>query len=116
MVENKQRGVAVKFTSLDISGYPLWFNVKIKKPVVRLQKPRVWVWRLPLIKAKFRPWNLSNIFIDLDGLHHFEGAESIALQARKLKTTIDLQKKLLNHKKFISSDFNVSWLDNEKII
>jgi len=33
-----------------------------------------------------------------------------------IHTTIDLHKKLLDHKKFISSDFNVSWLDNEKII
>ena len=33
-----------------------------------------------------------------------------------ITTTIDLHKKLLNHKKFIKSDFNVSWLDNEKII
>tara|TARA_B100000131_G_scaffold81174_1_gene78065 strand:+ start:690 stop:2027 length:1338 start_codon:yes stop_codon:yes gene_type:complete len=31
-------------------------------------------------------------------------------------TTIDLHKKLLNHKKFLDSDFNVSWLDKEKII
>ena len=31
-------------------------------------------------------------------------------------TTIPLHKKLLNHKKFIDSDFNVSWLDKEKII
>ncbi len=33
-----------------------------------------------------------------------------------IQTTIDLHKKLLEHKKFISSDYNVSWLDNEKII
>ncbi len=33
-----------------------------------------------------------------------------------IKTTIDLHKKLLNHKKFKESNFNVSWLDNEKII
>ncbi len=33
-----------------------------------------------------------------------------------IKTTIELHKKLLDHEKFISSDFNVSWLDNEKII
>ena len=33
-----------------------------------------------------------------------------------IKTTIDLHQKLLNHKKFIDSDFNVSWLDNDKII
>ena len=33
-----------------------------------------------------------------------------------ITTTIPLHKKLLNHKKFINSDFNVSWLDNEKII
>jgi len=33
-----------------------------------------------------------------------------------IKTTIELHKKLLDHNKFISSDFNVSWLDNEKII
>ena len=33
-----------------------------------------------------------------------------------INTTIDLHKKLLNHKKFITSDFNVSWLDKEKII
>ena len=33
-----------------------------------------------------------------------------------ITTTIDLHKKLLTHKKFIESDFNVSWLDNEKIM
>ena len=33
-----------------------------------------------------------------------------------IKTTIPLHKKLLNHSKFLKSDFNVSWLDNEKII
>jgi acetyl-CoA carboxylase biotin carboxylase subunit len=33
-----------------------------------------------------------------------------------ITTTIELHKKLLTHKKFIESDFNVSWLDNEKII
>jgi len=33
-----------------------------------------------------------------------------------ITTTIDLHKKLLNHEKFIQSDFNVSWLDKEKII
>ncbi len=33
-----------------------------------------------------------------------------------IKTTIELHKKLLDHEKFISSDFNVSWLDNDKII
>ena len=33
-----------------------------------------------------------------------------------ITTTIPLHKKLLSHKKFIDSDFNVSWLDQEKII
>ena len=33
-----------------------------------------------------------------------------------ITTTIELHKKLLSHKKFINSDFNVSWLDKEKII
>jgi acetyl-CoA carboxylase biotin carboxylase subunit len=33
-----------------------------------------------------------------------------------ITTTIELHKKLLTHKKFIDSNFNVSWLDNEKII
>ena len=33
-----------------------------------------------------------------------------------ITTTIDLHKKLLDHSKFIKSDFNVSWLDKEKII
>ncbi len=33
-----------------------------------------------------------------------------------ITTTIDLHKKLLKHKKFINSDFNVNWLDNEKIL
>ena len=31
-------------------------------------------------------------------------------------TTIPLHKKLLNHPKFINSDFNVTWLDKEKIV
>ena len=33
-----------------------------------------------------------------------------------ITTTIDLHKTLLNHEKFINSDFNVSWLDKEKLI
>ncbi len=33
-----------------------------------------------------------------------------------ITTTISLHKKLLNHKKFIDSDFNVGWIDNEKIV
>ena len=33
-----------------------------------------------------------------------------------ITTTIGLHKKLLNHPKFVKSDFNVSWLDKEKII
>ena len=33
-----------------------------------------------------------------------------------ITTTIELHKILLNNKKFISSDFNVSWLDKEKVI
>jgi len=33
-----------------------------------------------------------------------------------ITTTIPLHKKLLNHKKFINSDFNVSWLDKDPII
>ncbi len=33
-----------------------------------------------------------------------------------IKTTIDLHKVLLDHEKFISSNYNVSWLDNEKVI
>jgi len=33
-----------------------------------------------------------------------------------ITTTIELHKKLLSHKKFLNSDFNVGWLDNEKII
>jgi len=33
-----------------------------------------------------------------------------------ITTTIDLHKVLLNNKKFISSNFNVSWLDKEKVI
>ncbi len=33
-----------------------------------------------------------------------------------ITTTIDLHKKLLDHPKFIKSEFNVSWLDKEKII
>ena len=32
-----------------------------------------------------------------------------------ITTTIPLHKKLLNHKKFINSDFNVGWLDKEKV-
>jgi len=33
-----------------------------------------------------------------------------------ITTTIKLHKKLLNHEKFIKSKFNVTWLDNEKIV
>ena len=33
-----------------------------------------------------------------------------------ITTTIELHKVLLNNQKFITSDFNVSWLDKEKVI
>ena len=32
-----------------------------------------------------------------------------------INTTIDLHKKILNNKKFIESDFDVNWIDNEKM-
>ena len=31
-----------------------------------------------------------------------------------ITTTIDLHKKILKHKKFLNSDFDVNWLDQEK--
>ena len=31
-----------------------------------------------------------------------------------ITTTIDLHKKILNHKKFINSDFDTNWLGKEK--
>ena len=33
-----------------------------------------------------------------------------------ITTTIELHKVLLKNDKFIKSNFNVSWLDNEKVI
>ncbi len=33
-----------------------------------------------------------------------------------ITTTIDLHKRLLKHKKFLNSDFNVTWLDKDKLI
>ncbi len=33
-----------------------------------------------------------------------------------ITTTIDLHKKLLSHRKFLESDFNVTWLDKDKVI
>ena len=33
-----------------------------------------------------------------------------------ITTTIELHKKLINHRKFINSDFNVTWLDKDKVI
>ena len=33
-----------------------------------------------------------------------------------ITTTIELHKKLINHKKFINSDFNVTWLDKDKVV
>ena len=33
-----------------------------------------------------------------------------------ITTTIDLHRKLLKHKKFLESDFNVTWLDKDKLI
>ena len=32
-----------------------------------------------------------------------------------ITSTVELHKKLLAHEKFIKSNFNVSWLDNENI-
>ena len=31
-----------------------------------------------------------------------------------ITTTIDLHKKILNHKKFINSDFDTNWIGKEK--
>ena len=31
-----------------------------------------------------------------------------------ITTTIDLHKKILNHKKFVESDFDTNWLSKEK--
>ena len=36
------------------------------------------------------------------------------LYLRGITTTIDLHKKILNHKKFLKSDFDTNWLEKEK--
>ena len=38
------------------------------------------------------------------------------LLLKELQLQFHYIKNLLNHKKFINSDFNVSWLDKEKIV
>ena len=71
-------------------------------------------------QTKLQIENNAQIFL----IFHINRSEAIQRMNRSLDefviegitTTIPLHKKLLNHKKFINSDFNVSWLDKEKII
>ena len=56
---------------------------------------------MKIIKKRFKILNMESFDLILD------------LQS-KIRNSLILR--IIPHKKFISSDFNVSWLDNEKII
>ena len=86
---------------------------------------------LTFLKKIFTCWNrdtfgtrIKTIFFGKLICHGRNRVEAIQRMNRSLDefviegitTTIPLHKKLLNHKKFIDSDFNVSWLDKEKLI
>ena len=44
---------------------------------------------------------------------NFETKEDVFVHHTGITTTIDLHKKILSHKKFINSDFDVNWLVKE---
>ena len=71
---------------------------------------------LTLIKKIFIWWNQDTFGTRLKTIFFgkFVGKDEFVIEG--ITTTIPLHKKLLNHKKFINSDFNVSWLDKDSIV
>ena len=77
----------------------------------------------PIFKENLRKDNATKIFSVSNPIASLEfQGEAIQRTLRSLDefvlegitTTIDLHKKILNHKKFINSDFDTNWLGKEK--
>ena len=81
-----------------------------------------------MLKIQVKTFNLRLELLIFDSLicklicHGRNRTEAIQRVQRSLDefvlegitTTIDLHKKILKHKKFLNSNFNVNWLDQEK--
>ena len=75
------QGVESSYSSIEVVGFPLNFNIRIKNP--RLQAPlaaiggyefnniKKWIWEGNQLIVKLRPWNFNIIKFDLSGSNRF---------------------------------------------
>ena len=82
--DGERQGVEFRYATLKVSGYPFWFNLRFENITLRTKTSTTWEWRAPVIKAKFRPWQRSRVFLDLSGRHRILGAQNILFVAPKL--------------------------------
>lgn len=81
---HRQRGIAVSYRDLDVSGFPFWLDIRMAGPVVEAIGRMPMTWRPPDLQGLIRPWRLDRVDVDLSGRHEITGPRPVVLSARRL--------------------------------
>ena len=90
IADQQHQGVKYNYKSLEVSGFPLWFKVRIKGASALVERMQSLEWRAPTLAARIRPWRPAEIDVDLSGLHQFVGFKRIDLTSQELGAKVHL--------------------------
>ena len=90
IADQQHQGVKYNYKSLEVSGFPLWFKVRIKGASALVERMQSLEWRAPTLAARIRPWRPAEIDVDLSGLHQFVGFKRIDLTSHELGAKVHL--------------------------
>ena len=93
IADQQGKSVRFRYDSLEVSGFPFWLNVRLEGASMLSQRGQAWEWRLPALAVGLRPWRLTEISVDMSGLHQFFGARRVDLMLRKLGAVIHIQRR-----------------------
>ena len=90
IADQQPQGVQYNYKSLEVSGFPLWFNVRIEGASALVERRQSFEWRTPTLAARIRPWRPAEIDVDLSGLHQFFGVERVDITSQDLGVDVHL--------------------------
>ena len=90
IADQQHQGVKYNYNSLEVSGFPLWFKVRIKGASALVERMQSLEWRAPTLAARIRPWRPAEIDVDLSGLHQFFGVERVDITSQELGVEVHL--------------------------
>jgi hypothetical protein len=80
-------GYRIETSSINISGFPFWFNTIINEPSIsRFNETLSWSWRGPKLIISSRPWQLQKIEVKLSGRY----IATLKTQRRSLDTDLTI--------------------------